>query len=354
MGWQDRPYYRDPDSFNRNPLMWLLSGSVPLFTVFGIRVRMHVSLLFLIVLGLLFAGKMGFVNALTLYVVLFGVILLHEFGHCFAARWMGGDADEILMWPLGGLAMTGAPNRPWPQLVTTMGGPAVNLIICGLTAAASWAIGHPHIHWNPLTQDYDVPRLLTVQYYLWYIFAVSWGLFLFNLLPIFPMDGGRMLQELLWFKLGYYRSMLIACVVGMVGSVLMFGYGLVHGASWYGLILMFLAVSCFLYCYQQRAVMKAEGPWAYEDENTDYSAAMWKPDEVDEDQPKRKSKRLSRRAMKKLRKQALAEEAEQARLDAILAKVSAQGMQSLTWTERRALHKATQRQREVEVTRDLE
>lgn len=337
--------------------MWLLNGSVPLYTAFGIRVRMHVSLLLVIVLGLLFAGKMGFVNAITLYAVLFGVILLHEYGHCFAARWMGGDAEEILMWPLGGLALTGAPNRPWPQLVTTAGGPLVNLIICALTAAASVVIswGHPHIQWNPLTQDYDVPRLLTIQYYLWYVFAVSWGLFLFNLLPVFPMDGGRLLQELLWFKLGYYRSMLIACVVGMVGASLMFMWGLMHAGSWYGLVLMFLAASCFLYCYQTRAMMKAEGPWAFEDENNDYSAAMWKPDEVDEDQVrKRKSKRLSRRAVKKLRKQAQAEEAEQVRLDAILAKVSAHGMQSLTWKERRVLHKATQRQREVEVTRDLE
>jgi len=336
--------------------MWLLSGSVPLFTAFGIRVRMHASLLLMIVLGVLFAGKIGFINAVTVYAVLFGVILLHEFGHCFAARWMGGDADEIVMWPLGGLAMTGAPNRPWPQLVTTAGGPLVNLIICALTAATYWAIswGHPQIQWNPLTHDYIVPQLLTVQYYLWYIFTVSWALFLFNLLPVFPMDGGRLLQELLWFKIGYYRSMLIACVVGMVGAAMMMAYGAIHLGSWFGFSLIILGLCCFYYCYQQRTVMKAEGPWAYEDENNDYSAAMWKPDEVDEDQPKRKSKRLSRRAVKKLRKQAQSEEAEQARLDAILAKVSAQGIQSLTWKERRVLHKATQRQREVEMSRDLE
>jgi stage IV sporulation protein FB len=358
MGWQDRPYYRDQGSSPSNPLLWLFSGSIPLFTAFRIRVRMHMSLVLLIVIGLLFSTSssgMGFTNALTFYGVLFSIILLHEFGHCFAARWMGGDADEIIMWPLGGLALTGAPSRPWPQLVTTAGGPLVNLIICAVTAAAAMALnwGHPHIQFNPLSHSYDVPKLLTAQYYLWWIFAVSWGLFLFNLLPIFPMDGGRMLQDLLWFKLGYYKATLIACVVGMAGAALMSVWGVMNFGSWYGMVLIFLGISCFIYCYQTRAQMKAEGPWAFEEESNDYSAAMWKPDEVDEP-VKKKSKRLSPRAVKKLRKQAHAEEAEQARLDAILAKVSAHGMQSLTWAERRALHKATQRQREVELSKDLD
>src|SRR5215469_2963925 len=106
MGWQDRHYYRDQGS-SSNPLMWLLSGSVPLFTAFGIRVRMHASMLLLIIIGLAtseMSGGMGITNAMTFSLVLFSVVLLHEFGHCFAARWVGGEAHDILMWPLGGLA----------------------------------------------------------------------------------------------------------------------------------------------------------------------------------------------------------------------------------------------------------
>lgn len=362
MGWQDRPYYRDSGpSFSGNPLMWLFTGSVPLFTAFGIRVRMHATLLLLIVIGLLTAGMphgMGLVNAVTLFTVLFVVVLLHEFGHCFAARKVGGDARDILMWPLGGLAMADAPKRPMPQLITTAGGPAVNLVICAITAALAWVINwkHPQIQLNPLTRTFEVPKLLTAQFYLWYIFAVSWGLFLFNLLPVFPMDGGRLLQEILWFKLGYYRSMLIACFVGIIGGLLMALYGLLSVGSWYGVTLMLLGGGCAYSCYQTRAMMKAEGPWAFEDESNDYSASMWRPDEVDQPVKVKKSRHLSRRAVKRLRKQAQAEEAEQAHLDAILAKVSAHGMQSLTWRERRVLHKATerQRQREVELLRDRE
>src|SRR4051812_26896809 len=121
MGWEDRPYYRDRGGATGNPLSWLLTGSVPLFTAFGIRVRAHASLIVTVALVLLFGlGQFGQniqarVQSMT---ILFVVILLHEFGHCFAARWTGGDANEILMTPLGGLAMAMARRRPLPTFIT--------------------------------------------------------------------------------------------------------------------------------------------------------------------------------------------------------------------------------------------
>lgn len=354
MGWQDRPYYRDQSESSGNPLLWIFSGSVPLFTAFGIRVRMHASLLLLIVISLAmsgFDGPLAVQNALAGCVVLFLIILLHEFGHCFAARSVGGEAHDILMWPLGGLAFADAPNRPWPQLVTAAGGPLVNVAICLLVALLSWVIRiHTggHLLWNPFVRDVALPGMgraeLYIWMYAWWVFAISWGLLLFNLLPIFPLDGGRILQALLWFKLRYFRATLITCVVGMVGSVLMVMYGVTAFRSWYGLLLMCIGVSCFMTCYQLRAQLKAEGPWAFEDDGIDYSASMWKPDE-----PRKKQKKLSRRVARRLRRQAEQEESEQAQIDSILAKVSAHGMQSLTWSERRALRKATERQREREI-----
>src|SRR5687768_13274717 len=105
MAFQDRHYYREGGGATGNPLMWLLTGSVPLFTIFGIRVRAHASLIVIIGLVLLFGlGQGSNVQARVQSMgVLFVVILLHEFGHCFAARWTGGNAEEILMTPLGGL-----------------------------------------------------------------------------------------------------------------------------------------------------------------------------------------------------------------------------------------------------------
>lgn len=348
MGWQDRSYYRDSSASSGNPFLWLLSGSMPLFTVFGIRVRMHASLVTLIVLELLLSETrigMGITNAMTFTTLLFGIVLLHEFGHCFAARKVGGEANEILLWPLGGLAYCDAPNRPWPQLVTAVGGPLVNVAICLVAGPAVWAIGAAmHGSHSAL-----VPLAGMAYYLLAWAFGISLALLIFNLLPIFPMDGGRILQCLLWFKLRYYRATLITCMVGMIGAVLMGMYGLAFLRSIFGLFLVMLAVSCFMTCFQLRAQLKAEGPWAFEEDGIDYSASIWHPD----DQP-RKHKKLSRRAKRRLRKQADAEENEQARIDAILAKVSAQGMHSLTWMERRALRKATarQRRREIEVSQD--
>src|SRR5260221_14621489 len=132
MGWQDRSYYRDSGRGSSNPLLWLMTGSVPLFTAFGIRVRAHASLLVLVVLELLFGLGQGFTwqDRVQSMGALFGIILLHEFGHCFAARSGGGQADDILMWPLGGLSMAHAPRRPWPTFVTVAGGPLVNVLIC--------------------------------------------------------------------------------------------------------------------------------------------------------------------------------------------------------------------------------
>ena len=345
MGWQDRPYYRDQNATPGNPILWLLSGSVPLFTVFGIRVRMHASLLVLIVLELLLAETrfgMGIENAMIFSVVLFGIVLLHEFGHCFAARSVGGTAEDILLTPLGGLAFVDARQRPWPQFVTAVGGPLVNVAICLFTAGLIFVLTprHASVHWNPLT----LSGWWSLSHYLNWIFAVSLTLLVFNLLPVLPLDGGRILQTLLWFKLKYYRATLVTCVVGMIGSVLMAMYGIATFGSFFGLLLIFIGVSSFYYCLQLRAQVKAAGPWEFEDEGIDYSASLWQPDE-----PKRRQRKLSGRVKRRLRKQAQSEVMEQARIDTILAKVSAHGMQSLTWAERRALRKATERQRKREV-----
>ena len=353
MAWQDRHYYRDQGSSSGNPLLWLLSGSVPLFTAFGIRVRMHASMLILIVLGLATAGLRGGIgieNAIIGAVALFGIVLLHEFGHCFAARSVGGEANDILMWPLGGLAYADAPKRAWPQFVTAAGGPAVNVIICLFTGIALALLNwhNPYVPLNPIARVLTPPPT-TLGLYLWIIFFISWELLLFNLVPIYPLDGGRILQSLLWFKLGFYRATMIATVVGMIGAVLMVMFGITQFGAWSGLLLIGIGISCFMTCYQLRAQLKAAGPWEFQDEGTDYSASLWQPDE-----PVKKRRKLSRRTVRKLRRQAEDEAAEQRAIDSILAKVSAQGMNSLSWSERRTLKRATdrQRQRELELHRE--
>src|SRR2546421_3599082 len=150
MGWQDRSYYRDSGRGEGSPLMWLLNGSVHIFTVFGIRVRLHASLIVWIALILLFGPGQGFAwqDRLVSSIMLFAIVLLHEFSHCFAARRVGGSADEVLLTPLGGLAMAMAPRRWKAQFITVAGGPAVNVLICAAAGAVLWYF-FPFIPWNP-------------------------------------------------------------------------------------------------------------------------------------------------------------------------------------------------------------
>jgi stage IV sporulation protein FB len=358
MAWQDRPYYRDSDSGSRaNPLMWLLTGSIHLFTVFGIRVRAHAALLLLIALILLLGWGAGSSIAMRVQsaTIIFGIILLHEFGHCFAARWMGGSADEILMTPIGGLAFAMAPRRPWPTFVTVAGGPAVNVVICLLCGAGLylsigvWPLGPWSFEraWDGIASD----GWIQLAGFLFWAYAVSYALLLFNLLPVFPLDGGQLLQSILWKPFGYYKSMLWTVTIGIAGGALMMLYGIVSfGSLWGGLLLIFIGLSCMLTCMQYRRLLLAEGPWAFQEEDSvDYSyAASLRPE-----RESRRSKWLARRRMKKLRKLARAEAMERQTVDHILEKVGKHGMQSLTWSERRTLRKATehQRQRDAEMSK---
>src|SRR5215813_13229843 len=112
-----------------NPMTW----SVPLFRIFGITVRLHV-LFPIVAIGLILRAACQkdvipgtWTDVAMLMVLLFVSVLLHEFGHCFGARLVDGDANEILMWPLGGLAAIEVPNTPRANFLATAAGPAVNL-----------------------------------------------------------------------------------------------------------------------------------------------------------------------------------------------------------------------------------
>lgn len=342
MGWQDRSYYRDRNYGRSNPLAWL-SGSVSLGTWFGIQVRMHASMVLFIGLTLLFRGVGTWQDTLTSMGLLFTIVLLHEFGHCFGSRMVGGTPTEILMHPFGGLASAGAPHRPWANFITVMAGPMVNVLICLLMTvgmmivAGTWRV----LPWNPFAMDIkalkNVDNSPLTFYFMYWVFLISYGLLLFNLWPIFPLDGGQMLQSVLWAKIGYYKTTYFAAVTGIIGAVVAGCYGLVRG-NWLLIILAFMGFQVSLNKYRE---LKANGPWAYEDD-LDYGLGRSVP-----------SSRLSARSMRKAQKLEREAAAEQERIDAILAKVSAQGMQSLTWFERRALRKATehQRQRDVELAK---
>ena len=158
------------------------------------------------------------------YVAGFGLVLLHEFGHVMACRQVGGTANRVVLWPLGGLAFVSPPLRPGASLWTTVAGPLVNVVLAPLLIVLA----------SVTAADTDANHLLV---------RLAWfnGVILvFNLLPIFPLDGGRILQAVLWWALGLPGSLIVAGGVGIVGGV---GLGVLAVAIqewWLGLMAAFL------------------------------------------------------------------------------------------------------------------
>lgn len=149
------------------------------------------------------------------YLALFLIVLLHEFGHALACRQVGGVANRIMLWPLGGVAYVNPPQRPGAILWSLAAGPLVNVVLLlPLTAAylavrsAGWAQTNPG---------------QLVYWILW----INVVLLLFNLLPIYPLDGGQILRALLWYVMGRGRSLAVATILGFV-----FSAGLVVLAVW--------------------------------------------------------------------------------------------------------------------------
>ncbi|HEY1922115.1 MAG TPA: site-2 protease family protein [Tepidisphaeraceae bacterium] len=352
MAWDDRPHYRDRSGASTNPLVWLISGSVPMFRIFGLRFRAQSSLIIFVLAVILLDWDKTFpiqLRALAMAIWV-ATLILHELAHCFVARRFGGGPDEILLWPLGGLVPHDPPHKPMPTFVTAAAGPALNLIFCAAAGAAiyfatpvSGAFPHSTHAIVSLTPFHGpMPdfhsRWSDPIFFLWAIFTVNYRILLLNLLPILPLDGGHMLQSVLWSIVGNFRSMVIATSAGIAGAVI-FGIVSMPSQSWF--IAAFM-IFCLYECYRQRVILRENGPEDWR-ESFDFSQSLFDP----QPEPRRR-RRLSRRAIRKARKIANQEKAIRDRIDEILAKVSAQGLPALNWYERRTLRKTTEAQRRRE------
>lgn len=344
MGWENRPYYRENGRSAGGALHAMLFGTVPVARLSNLEVRAHSTLLIFIALFLLFGQTVvsPWQTRLECAGILIVLLFLHEFGHYLAARRAGGGHDEIVLTPVGGEEPAAAPRRPLPAFLTAAAGPAVNVLVCLLAGIGLYSLvgGFALNPWHPFVWGHSVwPRLV---WHLNWIYAVSYLLLLFNLLPLFPLDGGHMLQAVLWAKMGWARSMHAACFVGMTGSVPL----IVYGSLRHGILVPLIGASCLVFCFMQRRSLVASTGSALQEE-MDFSESLREP-------PPRRRRRMSRWKRNRLRRLAHHEAAEQDRIDAILAKVSAKGIRSLTWWERRTLHQATnrQRRREMELLRE--
>jgi Zn-dependent protease len=413
----------------RDPLTW----SLPMGRLFGINIRVH--LLFPVVaLGLVLRVAFQkdvppnlWVEAVFLVVILFVSVLLHEFGHCFAARAVDGDANEILLWPLGGLAFVEVPHTPRANFIATAGGPAVNVLLALIALALlttqsllpsfkPWADPYmPVVYsWDgtaygsktgrgdlwkftayrqkgewvappaeATSKPYDEVRVVPpdevvaissdytqfgwvidkekkpvqtvpvkaerVEHSVWIvllarIFWVNWFLFLLNLVPAFPLDGGRMLQSVLWWRSDYRQGTLWAIFAGFAFMFVFIVLALITSEVWVLLLAGFIYVSC----RRQWIVLETggeEGLFGYDFSQGYTSLERDQPAPPVRRRPNWFQRWLHRRAERRTRREQEQRESEERRMDELLAKVQSVGLQGLTDEERRFLTRVSAKYR---------
>jgi Zn-dependent protease len=169
------------------------------------------------------------------YLALFLLVLLHEFGHSLACRQVGGQADRIVLWPLGGVAYVQPPQRPGAVLWSIAAGPLVNVILIPVLLVASRLM-----HASVLAQAAPDAVKLVAQMAL-----INVVLLIFNLLPIYPLDGGQILRSLLWFLFGRAWSLVATTVIGFVGVAALILLAVVTDSLWTGIMAAFILMNCW-------------------------------------------------------------------------------------------------------------
>lgn len=213
-----------------------MTWSIPIGTVYGTVIRVHVTfLLFLLWIGVMHylqGGTTAAVQGVAFMSLLFLCVLLHEFGHVFAARRYGVQTPDITLLPIGGVArLERIPEQPSQEFVVALAGPAVNFVIAGVLWIVLGAFPAPE-GLDPQNANAGLlTRLVSANVFL----------ALFNLIPAFPMDGGRLLRALLAYRLGYARATGIAATVGQ-GVAFLLGLAGLFGNP----ILLFIALFVYL------------------------------------------------------------------------------------------------------------
>jgi len=231
----------------------LRQGALHLFRVSGIDVFLHWSWFVIAIyeIGDRQGRYSNYAWSALEYIGLFLIVLLHEFGHAFACRSVGGTANRIMLWPLGGVAFVDPPQRPGAQLWSLAAGPLVNVALAPLFVAAYFAA--VSLGWEQTHPDLFQLTLGVLK--------IDIGLLIFNMLPIYPLDGGQILRSLLWFMVGKARSLAAATVIGFVGAAglvaLVLLWPPMH-STWTLLIAGFIVLNCWGGLQHARRLLKIE------------------------------------------------------------------------------------------------
>jgi len=344
----------------RDPLSW----SIPIFRVFGIQVRVH-WLFPLVVAAITLRFGLAresypegtWIDALEVCGLWFLAVLFHEFGHCIGARYVNGDAREILLWPLGGLADTDIPANPKAHFITAISGPLVNLAFCMICMAGLYIFNGFQPPWSLFWYPFRASEGGYMPFQTWSgtsvlscdptgillarFFYLNWALCLINVLLVgFPMDGGRILQSILWPRMGIRQATLVVIFSGF-GCMFLVGF---LGLLFNEVMVLCLAVYIYAACKVQLHELEAE---VLESVSSDYSSYGYTYQEFSEPETEPrlgwfqswKKSREEKRMLKLIQRQ----EADELRMDNLLEKLHREGSSALTEEEHRFMKQFSDR-----------
>jgi len=302
-------------------------------SIVGIRIEMHI----LLPIVAIFWNLDNLAMIPVFLIVVFGSVLLHELGHALAAKRVGGDARRIILWPLGGLAECSVPENPRAHFITAVAGPLVSLAL-GVTSFLMVQFMFP----ARISGSLSIVEIMIIS-----VMYMNAMLFLFNLIPAYPMDGGRIIRSILWPLIGYAKAAQVAFKLAMICSIGM-GIWAVHTGH---LMLLLIAAYIFFQARQERKLLEminynpgfmasthlqTFGPATGQDRAV--REPVWR---------EKKPGFFEQRKALKEQKRADQKQADEARIrkqvDALLDKINQHGMMSLTDKERRFLEEASKR-----------
>lgn len=237
-----------------------MKWSFRLINVAGIPIRIHMTFFLILLLGAFQWGSMtgtlnGAVFGIALMVLLFVCVTFHELGHSLIARIFGIPVRQIVLLPLGGIAqITKNPDKPWQDLLIAIAGPLVNVFIAILLLAALGFSTAPQMltaHGLLPNEMSNKPSLTTL---LSWLLMANVSLAVFNLIPAFPLDGGRVFRALIAMFTGYPQATRIAGAFGQLIAIVLGIYGVLNSQF----LLTLIAVFIFFGAGQETAEAEAK------------------------------------------------------------------------------------------------
>ncbi|HXX18220.1 MAG TPA: site-2 protease family protein [Candidatus Acidoferrum sp.] len=226
----------------------LREGSFRIFRLAGINVFLHWS--WFLIAAYEIQSRTSQYSSIAWnvleYLALFAIVTTHEFGHALACRQVGGNADQIVLWPLGGVAYVDPPQRAGAMLWSIAAGPLVNVALFPILAGLGMLSGA--MHWAETMPD--------LHSFLRAVFYINFGLLVFNMLPIYPLDGGQILRSLLWFVMGRARSLMVSTVLGFAGMVGFIALAFWWRSPWFAVLAVFVLLNSWRGLQHARALLR--------------------------------------------------------------------------------------------------